>query len=367
MASHLGSSHVDETRIALQLESAVKLTERFQHAALPGTVKRALQKRCVDQVLALITTGKADADNELDHTDAIGCLDVALSKVAESKGHHGILSITDAKSWLRAFGETGKQAATLLGKVSGNRNQQAHPTLSRFLATLKLVQHENAPDRAVEGHIATCDTSDCTTEAGSTAGHGSWCCVPPGEAPLVASPAVGSECSGSSDDNSGYDPAVADPKLLKAAVDAHHKAIGRIGGVNGVTSTADWEAVNTALGSVIALVPESTVMKVYDSVSDITDPGDPAYKKSLVNDTDAEAAVSALLTFKDVVKKNQVASAGASANVPHGDKSGEAAKKFSAAPYPFLKEIAIDKMHSSTRGCLKCGLAGHWASQCPNG
>ena len=54
--------------------------------------------------------------------------------------------------------------------------------------------------------------------------------------------------------------AQADPKLLKAAADAHHKAIGSIGGANGVTSKADWEAVNAALGHVIASVPESTVM-----------------------------------------------------------------------------------------------------------
>merc|ERR1712066_1056759 len=86
--------------------------------------------------------------------------------------------------------------------------------------------------------------------------------------------------------------AQADPKLLKAAADAHHKAIGSVGGPNGVTSKADWEAVNAALGRVIASVPESTVMDVYNSVSDITDPAVPAYMKSLVNGADAEKAHS---------------------------------------------------------------------------
>merc|ERR1712242_624175 len=133
--------------------------------------------------------------------------------------------------------------------------------------------------------------------------------------------------------------AQADPKLLKAAADAHHKAIGSIGGANGVTSKADWEAVNAALGRVIASVPESTVMDVYNSVSSVTDPGVPAYLKSLVNGADADAAYSAFLTFKDVVKKNQVASAGAPATVPSGDKIGAAAKKLSDASYPFLKQI----------------------------
>ncbi|OLP96455.1 Peridinin-chlorophyll a-binding protein, chloroplastic [Symbiodinium microadriaticum] len=35
--------------------------------------------------------------------------------------------------------------------------------------------------------------------------------------------------------------AAADPKLLKAAAEAHHKAIGSISGPNGVTSRADWD------------------------------------------------------------------------------------------------------------------------------
>merc|ERR1712023_102442 len=104
--------------------------------------------------------------------------------------------------------------------------------------------------------------------------------------------------------------AQADPKLLKAAADAHHKAIGSISGPNGVTSKPDWDGVNAALGRVIASVPESTVMDVYNSVSSITDPGVPAYLKSLVNGADAEKAYAAFLEFKDVVKKNQVSAPG---------------------------------------------------------
>merc|ERR1712107_749770 len=97
------------------------------------------------------------------------------------------------------------------------------------------------------------------------------------------------------------------------------KAIGSISGPNGVTSKADWEAVNAALGRVVASVPEATVMDVYNAVSGITDPGVPAYMKSLVNGADAEKAYSAFLEFKDVVKKNQVATAGPAASVPSGD------------------------------------------------
>merc|ERR1711941_122086 len=58
-----------------------------------------------------------------------------------------------------------------------------------------------------------------------------------------------------------------------------------------------------------------------------------------VNGADAEKAYAAFLTFKDVVKKNQVSSAGAPASAVSGDKIGEAAKKLSDASYPFLKDV----------------------------
>ena len=98
--------------------------------------------------------------------------------------------------------------------------------------------------------------------------------------------------------------AAADPKLLKAAAEAHHKAIGSISGPNGVTSRADWDEVNAALGRVVASVPKAKVMDVYNAVKDITDPGVPAYMKSLVNGADAEKAYKGFLEFKDVVAKS---------------------------------------------------------------
>jgi len=132
----------------------------------------------------------------------------------------------------------------------------------------------------------------------------------------------------------------ADPKLLKAAAEAHHKAIGSISGPNGVTSRADWDGVNAALGRVFASVPEATVMDVYNSVSGITDPAVPAYMKSLVNGADAEKAYEGLLAFKDVVKRAQVSSAPAPPTVSaSGDAIGEAAKKLSEQSYPFLKDV----------------------------
>merc|ERR1712085_231842 len=96
---------------------------------------------------------------------------------------------------------------------------------------------------------------------------------------------------------------------------------------------------NAALGRVIASVPESTVMDVYNSMGSITDPGVPGYLKSLVNGADAEKAYAAFLQFKDVVKNNQVSSPGPAATAQSGGAIGTAAKKLSDASYPFLKSI----------------------------
>ena len=46
--------------------------------------------------------------------------------------------------------------------------------------------------------------------------------------------------------------------------------------------------MNTALGHVVASVPESTIMDVHNSVLAITGPGIHAYLKLLMNDADAE-------------------------------------------------------------------------------
>merc|ERR1712129_570109 len=75
-----------------------------------------------------------------------------------------------------------------------------------------------------------------------------------------------------------------DGNLLKAAAEAHHKAIGSIDG-QGVTSAADFEAVN-AFASVV-------------------DPSIPNKLFSTVNAADANAAAKAFYEFKDVVKAAQ--------------------------------------------------------------
>merc|ERR1711972_891475 len=121
-----------------------------------------------------------------------------------------------------------------------------------------------------------------------------------------------------------------DPKLLAAGADAHHKAIQGLS-ANGVCSEAQLTAINAAIGRMIASVPESTTMGVYDAVSSIVDPKVPAYLMSTVKEADARAAYAALIDFTSVVKANPITSSSPSApSNPAID---------AAAGYPFIKDI----------------------------
>merc|ERR1740123_2007955 len=87
-----------------------------------------------------------------------------------------------------------------------------------------------------------------------------------------------------------------DGKLLQEAADAHHKAIGSIDDKL-VMSASDFKA--------IASVPTNQVMDVYNAFGKILNPVVPNYLFSSVNPADAQAAYSAFLGFKDVVKAAQ--------------------------------------------------------------
>merc|ERR1712226_216911 len=130
-----------------------------------------------------------------------------------------------------------------------------------------------------------------------------------------------------------------DSKLLKAAVDAHHKAIGSAS--SGVTSKADFEAINAALGRAIASVPESKAMDVYNSFSGLVSSEVPSYLMSTVKEADAKAAYAALLDFKDVVKSHPITASTPASSVSSSAASsiGAAAGKLSAAAYPLLKDV----------------------------
>merc|ERR1712117_296703 len=107
--------------------------------------------------------------------------------------------------------------------------------------------------------------------------------------------------------------AAMDSKLLKAGADAHHAAIAGVS-KDGVCSEAQLTAINAAIGRMIASVPESTTMGVYNAVSSIVDPKVPAYLMSTVKEADARAAYTALIDFTSVVKANPITSSSPSAS-----------------------------------------------------
>merc|ERR1712187_11901 len=122
----------------------------------------------------------------------------------------------------------------------------------------------------------------------------------------------------------------------KAGAKAHHDAIQGLSS-NGVLSEAKLTAINAAIGRMIASVPESTTMDVYNSVGALVDPKVPGYLMSTVKEADAKAAYAALIDFTNVVKANPIQSASPSA--PSNPAIDAAAVKLSAAAYPFIKDI----------------------------
>jgi len=95
------------------------------------------------------------------------------------------------------------------------------------------------------------------------------------------------------------------PKLLKAAALAHHQAILDID-AKGVTTAADYEAINVALGKLVASVPTNRVLDVFKSFASLTKPEVGNNMFNLVNAGDAVQAYSAFWEFKDVIKAAQV-------------------------------------------------------------
>merc|ERR1712187_490881 len=91
----------------------------------------------------------------------------------------------------------------------------------------------------------------------------------------------------------------------KAGAKAHGDAIQGLS-ANGVLSEAKLTAINAAIGRMIASVPESTTMDVYNSVGSLVDSKVPEYLMSTVKEADAKAAYNALVEFTSVVKENAI-------------------------------------------------------------
>merc|ERR1712228_865938 len=110
-------------------------------------------------------------------------------------------------------------------------------------------------------------------------------------------------------------------------------------------SKADFEAVNAAIGRMIASVPESQTMGVYDAVAALVPAEVPKYLMSTVKEADAKKAYEAFLTFKDVVKANPITPKVVDTPAALAGKLGPidaAAKKLSDASYPFIKSAPWD-------------------------
>merc|ERR1719145_267478 len=125
--------------------------------------------------------------------------------------------------------------------------------------------------------------------------------------------------------------AAMDSKMLKAGAEAHHAAIGGLS-PNGLCAEGKLTAINAAIGRMIASVPESKTMDVYNSVSALVDAKVPAYLMSTVKEADAKAAYAALVDFAGVVKAHPITASTPAA--PSGGAIGPAASKLAAAAHP---------------------------------
>jgi len=131
-----------------------------------------------------------------------------------------------------------------------------------------------------------------------------------------------------------------DMDLVKAGCEAHHLAMGKLPG-SGVCSEGELTAINAAIGRMIASVPESKTMDVYNAVSALVDPKVPPYLMSKVKEEDAKAAYEALIEFTKVVKANPITPSPPPTMVSSAADSAinTAAKELAAASYPFMKGV----------------------------
>jgi hypothetical protein len=134
--------------------------------------------------------------------------------------------------------------------------------------------------------------------------------------------------------------AAMDAELVKAGCEEHHAAIKDLPS-NLVCSQSQLTAIYAAIGRMVASVPESKTMDVYDSVKALVDPKVPEYLMSKVNEADARAAYDALLEFTEVVKANPITPFTPASTVSSDAASSirEAASKLGAAAYPFVKGV----------------------------
>eukprot|EP00931_Biecheleriopsis_adriatica_P099280 TRINITY_DN736_c0_g1_i11.p1 TRINITY_DN736_c0_g1~~TRINITY_DN736_c0_g1_i11.p1 ORF type:complete len:200 (-),score=79.75 TRINITY_DN736_c0_g1_i11:146-745(-) len=97
--------------------------------------------------------------------------------------------------------------------------------------------------------------------------------------------------------------AAMDSAALKKGMLAHIKAIGSVDD-KGVTSLADYTAINAAIGHMVSSVPAWKTLDVYGAFATIFPAEAQTYLASKYGG-DAEKAYAAFLEFKDVVKSSR--------------------------------------------------------------
>merc|ERR1719311_700011 len=135
--------------------------------------------------------------------------------------------------------------------------------------------------------------------------------------------------------------ATMDPELVKAGCEVHHEAINENLAFNGACSEAKLTEIYAAIGRMIASVPESKTMGVYDAVKPLIGKEIPEYLMSKVYEENARAAYDALIEFTEVVKANPITPSTHASTVSSSAASSisEAASKLGAAAYPFVKGV----------------------------
>jgi len=136
-----------------------------------------------------------------------------------------------------------------------------------------------------------------------------------------------------------------DGELVKAGCEAHHVAIVGLPSTSNFTSNVCSQAqlteIYATIGRMIASVPESKTMDVYDSVKALVDPKVPEYLMSQVTEADARAAYDALIEFTEVVKSNPIEPSTPATAVSSSDASAisAAASELGKTAYPFMKGV----------------------------
>merc|ERR1719394_855348 len=131
-----------------------------------------------------------------------------------------------------------------------------------------------------------------------------------------------------------------DGELVKAGCMAHHAAIKGLP-ADGVCTKAQMTEIYAAIGRMIASVPESKTMGVYDAVSALVDPKVPEYLMSKVSEGNAKAAYEALLKFTEVVKANPIEASAPKTTVSSSADSAisAAAAKLGQDAYSFMQGV----------------------------